>query len=47
MLLSDAVSVFQGLVRCQGHQVFVNDQWMEAYLKLIRDHFQKDGSAAE
>ncbi|KAF5556993.1 kinase-like domain-containing protein [Fusarium napiforme] len=47
LLLSDAASVFQGLVRYQGHQVFVNDQWMEAYLKLIRDHFQKDGSAAE
>ncbi|RBR10341.1 hypothetical protein FVER53590_12451 [Fusarium verticillioides] len=47
LLLSDAASVFQGLVRYQGHQVFVNDQWMEAYLKLIRDHFQKDGSAGE
>ncbi|KAG9502074.1 hypothetical protein J7337_007790 [Fusarium musae] len=47
LLLSDAASVFQGLVRYQGHQVFVNDQWMEAYLKLIRDHFQKDGSAGK
>ncbi|KAF5627809.1 kinase-like domain protein [Fusarium tjaetaba] len=47
LLLSDAASVFQGLVRYQVHQVFVNDQWMEAYLKLIRDHFQKDGSVAE
>ncbi|KAG5761086.1 hypothetical protein H9Q72_010812 [Fusarium xylarioides] len=47
LLLSDAASVFQGLVRYQGHQVFVNNQWMEAYLKLIRGHFQPDASTAE
>ncbi|KAF5718209.1 kinase-like domain-containing protein [Fusarium globosum] len=47
LLLSDAASVFQGLVRYQGHQVFVNNQWMEAYLRLIRAHFQTEASAAE
>ncbi|KAF5530799.1 kinase-like domain-containing protein [Fusarium mexicanum] len=47
LLLSDAASVFQGLVRYQGHQVFVNNQWMEAYLKLIRGYFQSDASTAE
>ncbi|KAF5672697.1 kinase-like domain-containing protein [Fusarium denticulatum] len=46
LLLSDAASVFQGLVRYQGYQVFVNDQWMEAYLKLVRDHFQPFASTA-
>ncbi|RKL51039.1 hypothetical protein BFJ72_g492 [Fusarium proliferatum] len=30
MLLSDAASVLQGLVRYQGRQVSVNNQWMEA-----------------
>ncbi|KAG4272632.1 hypothetical protein FPRO04_10374 [Fusarium proliferatum] len=47
LLLSDAASVFQGLVRYQGHQAFVNNQWMEAYLKLIRGRFQTEASAAE
>ncbi|KAF5976140.1 protein kinase-like domain-containing protein [Fusarium bulbicola] len=47
LLLSDAASVFQGLVRYQGHQVFVNNQWMEAYLRLIRGHFQPDASTEE
>ncbi|KAH6624160.1 hypothetical protein B0J18DRAFT_409649 [Chaetomium sp. MPI-SDFR-AT-0129] len=39
-MLSDAASVFQGLVRYQGHQKFVNDKWMEAYLKLLRGHIR-------
>lgn len=47
LLLSDAASVFQGLLRYQGHQVFVNDQWMEAYLRLIRGYAQTGASAAE
>ncbi|KAF1959798.1 hypothetical protein CC80DRAFT_545231 [Byssothecium circinans] len=36
MLLSDGASIFQGLLRYKGHQKFVNDNWMEAYLKLLR-----------
>ncbi|KAM0083809.1 hypothetical protein ACKRZS_004015 [Fusarium odoratissimum] len=47
LLLPDAASVFQGLVRCQGHEAFVNNQWMEAYLKLLRGHFQPNASPAE
>jgi hypothetical protein len=40
LLLSDVASVFQGLLKYQDHQAFANDQWMEAYLKLIRGHFE-------
>ncbi|KAF9761851.1 hypothetical protein IL306_003659 [Fusarium sp. DS 682] len=37
LLLSDAASAFQGLLRYQCHQAFVNDKWMDVYLKLIRE----------
>ncbi|PNY18157.1 Uncharacterized protein TCAP_07596 [Tolypocladium capitatum] len=40
LMLSEAASVFQGLVRYGGHQKFVNDKWMEAYLKLLRGHIR-------
>ncbi|KAI0398956.1 hypothetical protein F4802DRAFT_611243 [Xylaria palmicola] len=40
LMLSEASSVLQGLVRYQGHQDFVNDKWMEAYLKLLRKHLR-------
>ncbi|KAM0261479.1 hypothetical protein ACHAPA_009799 [Fusarium lateritium] len=46
LLLSDVSSVFQGLLKYQGHQVFVNNQWMEAYLKLIREHFEPNASTS-
>ncbi|EMT67774.1 hypothetical protein FOC4_g10005883 [Fusarium odoratissimum] len=46
LLLSDAASVFQGLVRYQGRQLFVNNQWVEAYLKLIRGHFEPNASTS-
>ena len=34
----EATSVFQGLLRFASHQKFVNDKWMEAYLRLLREH---------
>jgi hypothetical protein len=37
MMLSNATSVFQGLLRFASHQKFVNDKWMEAYLRLLRE----------
>lgn len=36
LMLSDAASIFQGLLRYQSHQTLTNDKWMEAYLKLLR-----------
>jgi hypothetical protein len=38
MMLSNATSVIQGLLRFASHQKFVNDKWMEAYLRLLREH---------
>lgn len=43
LMLSDAASVFQGILRYQGHQDFVNDAWMKGYLKLLRDHIKSGG----
>ncbi|KAK3332870.1 hypothetical protein B0T19DRAFT_354543 [Cercophora scortea] len=40
LMLSEAASVLQGLLRYQSHQDFVNDKWMEAYLKLLRGHIR-------
>ncbi|KND87685.1 hypothetical protein TOPH_07653 [Tolypocladium ophioglossoides CBS 100239] len=40
LMLSEAASVFQGLQRYRGHQKWVNDKWMEAYLKLLRGHIK-------
>ena len=42
MMLSDATSVFQGLLQYTNHQKFVNDAWMEVYLKLLRGHIMSD-----
>jgi len=36
LMLSEAASVFQGLLRYGSHQKFVNDKWMEAYVRLLR-----------
>ncbi|KAK3935482.1 hypothetical protein QBC46DRAFT_358193 [Diplogelasinospora grovesii] len=36
LMLSEAASIFQGLVRYGSHQKFVNDKWMEAYVRLLR-----------
>ncbi|KAH9211764.1 hypothetical protein DL95DRAFT_525548 [Leptodontidium sp. 2 PMI_412] len=54
MMLSNATSVFQGLLRFASHQKFVNDKWMEAYLRLLREHagsslrsFQLPSSSAD
>ncbi|MCJ1244536.1 hypothetical protein MMC30_001734 [Trapelia coarctata] len=38
IMLLDATSVFQGLRRYASHQKFVNDKWMDAYLRLVREH---------
>jgi hypothetical protein len=35
LMLSDAASVFQGLRRYGSHQKFVNDKWMQAYVRLL------------
>ncbi|KAK5218482.1 hypothetical protein LTR47_011704 [Exophiala xenobiotica] len=37
MMLSDATSVLQGLLCYTSHQKFVNETWMEGYLKLLRE----------
>jgi len=42
LMLSDAASVFQGLLRYGGHQRLVNDKWMEAYLRLLRGHVMSE-----
>ncbi|KAH6707915.1 hypothetical protein BKA61DRAFT_739162 [Leptodontidium sp. MPI-SDFR-AT-0119] len=54
MMLSNATSVFQGLLRFASHQKFVNDKWMEANLRLLREHagsslqsFQLPSSSAD
>jgi hypothetical protein len=38
LMLSEAASIVQGLLRCRSHQKFVNDKWMEAYMRLLREH---------
>ncbi|PNY24387.1 Uncharacterized protein TCAP_05683 [Tolypocladium capitatum] len=43
LMLSDAASVFQGLVRYGGHQKHVNDEGIEAYLTLLRGHIKSGG----
>ncbi|KAF2454686.1 hypothetical protein BDY21DRAFT_416653 [Lineolata rhizophorae] len=40
LMLSEATSVFQGLLRYGSYQKFVNDKWMDAYLKLLREHIR-------
>ncbi|EXJ80739.1 hypothetical protein A1O3_07023 [Capronia epimyces CBS 606.96] len=37
LFLSDTASTFQGLLCYASHQKFVNDKWMEAYCKLLRE----------
>ncbi|KAH7327546.1 hypothetical protein BKA65DRAFT_567073 [Rhexocercosporidium sp. MPI-PUGE-AT-0058] len=37
LMLSDAASVVRGLVQFLGHQKSVNDKWMEAYLRHLRE----------
>ena len=41
LMLSDAASVFQGLVRYRAHQKFVNDNWMEAYGRLLHSYYAR------
>ncbi|RGP66279.1 kinaselike domain [Fusarium sporotrichioides] len=43
LLESDAASVFHGILSYQQHQDFVNDEWMLAYTKLLRDHAKSRG----
>lgn len=38
VMLSDAASIVQGLLRYEGHQNHVNDKWMEAYAALLWKH---------
>jgi hypothetical protein len=38
LMLSDAASIFQGLLRYQGYQKSTNDKWMEAYVRILRGH---------
>lgn len=35
-MVSDAASIVQGVLRYKGHQKFVNDKWMDAYVRLLR-----------
>jgi hypothetical protein len=42
LMLSDAASVLQGLLRYRSHQKFVNDQWMEAYVRLLHSSCMRD-----
>lgn len=42
LMLSDAASVLQGLLRYRSHQKFVNDKWMEAYVRLLRRSCMRD-----
>ncbi|KAK0734101.1 hypothetical protein B0T26DRAFT_760841, partial [Lasiosphaeria miniovina] len=35
-LFSDAPSIVQGVLQYRSHQKFVNDKWMEGYLRLLR-----------
>jgi len=39
-MLSEAARVFQDLLPYRSRQNFVNDKWMEAYLKLLRGHIR-------
>lgn len=36
IMLSDAASLYQGLHDYESHQKDVNDDWMEAYLRILR-----------
>lgn len=47
LLMSDAASVFQGLLTYRGHQSFANDKWLEAYAKLLRKHIKSGREAHE
>lgn len=38
LMLSDAASILQGLLRYMGYQKNVNDKWMDAYLRLLREN---------
>lgn len=40
LMVSDAASVYQGHLGYMGHQLFVNDRWMKAYAKLLREHIK-------
>ncbi|POR32133.1 Uncharacterized protein TPAR_07635 [Tolypocladium paradoxum] len=42
LLLSDAASIYQGLEAYESNQGWVNDRWMQAYLKLLRKHVQAE-----
>lgn len=42
LMLSNATSVYQGLLRYAGHQKFVNDKWMAAYVRLLREHVRPE-----
>lgn len=42
LMLSDAASILQGLLKYRGHQKWVNDKWMEAYVKLLHSHCMRD-----
>lgn len=42
LMLSDAASVWQGLLRYRSHQKFVNDKWMEAYVRLLHKSCMRD-----
>ncbi|KAK5992196.1 Found in mitochondrial proteome protein 29 [Cladobotryum mycophilum] len=43
LLMSDAASMYQGLLRYRGHQKWVNDQWMEAYMGFLRRYYGHTG----
>lgn len=38
MMLSDATSIFQGLMCYTSHQKSVNDKWMDAYVRLLHEN---------
>lgn len=40
MMLPNATSVFQGLLRYTSHQKLVNDKWMETYLRFWHKHLR-------
>lgn len=42
LMLSDATNVFQGLLSYRCHQKFVNDNWMEAYARLLHSYYMRD-----
>lgn len=39
IMLSNGARVVQGLSQYKGHQKFVNDKWMDAYARLLTEHF--------